>query len=126
MAQGQFGRPEAAIGVANTVCLTPSHIEATPGVCGGKPRIVGHRITVQNIVLWHERAGMSPEEIVARYPQLTMADVYAALTYYWDHRDEIRQQIRTDEAFADALRAAHPSRLEKKLRERRGDDSIAP
>ena len=29
------------------------HIEITPGVAGGKPRIVGHRITVQNIVIWH-------------------------------------------------------------------------
>ena len=27
------------------------HIEATPGVCGGKPRIAGHRITVQNVAI---------------------------------------------------------------------------
>ena len=35
------------------------HIEITPGICGGKPRIAGHRITVQNIVVWHEQMGMS-------------------------------------------------------------------
>lgn len=39
------------------------HIEITPDVCGGKPRIVGHRITVQNIVVWHERMGLSADEI---------------------------------------------------------------
>ena len=37
------------------------HIEATPGVAGGKPRIVGHRITVQNIAIWHERMGTSAD-----------------------------------------------------------------
>jgi len=31
-----------------------NHIEITPGICGGKPRIAGHRIKVQNIVIWHE------------------------------------------------------------------------
>ena len=29
------------------------HIEITPGVCGGKPRIAGHRIRVQDIVVWN-------------------------------------------------------------------------
>nr|WP_228020091.1 DUF433 domain-containing protein [Sphaerospermopsis sp. LEGE 08334] len=41
-----------------------NHIEITPGICGGKPRIAGHRIKVQNIVIWYERMRMSPDEIV--------------------------------------------------------------
>ncbi len=36
------------------------HIKITPGVCGGKPRIAGHRIRVQDVVVWHEQMGMSP------------------------------------------------------------------
>lgn len=40
------------------------HIEVTPGVCGGKPRIAGHRIKVRDIVIWHEKMAMSPDEIV--------------------------------------------------------------
>jgi uncharacterized protein (DUF433 family) len=92
------------------------HIEITPGVCGGKPRIAGHRIAVQNVVLWHERGGLSPDEIVSRNTGLTLADVYAALVYYHDHRDEIRARIREDEAFADRLKATSPSPLAEKLR----------
>lgn len=57
------------------------HIEITPGIAGGKPRIAGHRITVQNIVIWHERMGMSVDEIATEY-DLTLADVHAALAYY--------------------------------------------
>src|ERR1043166_7346994 len=43
------------------------HIAITPGVCGGKPRIAGHRIKVQHIAVWHERMGMSPDEIASTY-----------------------------------------------------------
>lgn len=91
------------------------HIEITPGVAGGKPRIAGHRITVQDIVLWHERLGMSADEIATEYA-LTLSDVYAALTYYFDHRPEIDRAIEEGRAFADALRQRTPSKLEQRLR----------
>lgn len=81
------------------------HIERTPGTCGGKPRIAGHRIRVQDIVVWYERLGQTPEEIVTRFPQLTLGDVHAALAYYFDHRDEIRRDLREDVEEEVALRA---------------------
>jgi hypothetical protein len=40
-----------------------------------------------------------------------LADVHAALTYYFDHRDEIRRQIEEDRKLADDLRSAVPSKL---------------
>jgi len=92
------------------------HIDITPGVCGGKPRIAGHRIRVQDIVVLHEKQGLTPEEIVVYYPSITLADVYAALAYYHDHLDEIRQQIRESEAFVAEMRAKTPSVLQRKLR----------
>ena len=97
------------------------HIEVTPGVAGGKPRIAGHRITVQDIVIWHERLGHSADEIASEY-NLTLSDVYAALAYYFDHRPEIDQAIEEGLAFAEAMRQRIPSKLEEKLREqtRRG------
>lgn len=95
-----------------------AHIEVTPGVAGGKPRIAGHRITVQNIVIWHERMGKSADEIATEY-DLSLADVYAALAYYFDHRKEIDKSIRKGKAFVDALRARTPSKLEQKLKERK-------
>jgi uncharacterized protein (DUF433 family) len=56
------------------------------GVSGGKPRIAGHRITVQDAVIWHERLGKDADEICVQY-DLTLPDVYTELTYYFDHRD---------------------------------------
>ena len=106
--------------------ISAEHIEITPGVCGGKPRIAGHRITVQNVVLWHERGGLSPDEIVSRHPSITLADVYAALTYYHDHRDEIRAQIQADEEFADQLKASSSSPLQEKLRRKDAQNDTVP
>jgi uncharacterized protein (DUF433 family) len=90
------------------------HIAITPGVAGGKPRIDGHRITVQNIVIWHERMGMSADEIATEYG-LKLADVFAALAYYYDHREEIDDSIRADEAFVAELRQQTPSALKGRL-----------
>ena len=80
------------------------HIERTPGTCGGKPRIAGTRIRVQDIVFWTEE-GRSPDEIVRSFPHLTLADVYAALAYYHDNRIVIDEHIREDEAMVSRRRA---------------------
>jgi len=109
---------------------TPSsveHIVATPGTCGGKPRIAGHRIRVQDIALWHERLGYSVAEIVAHYPQLTPAEVHAALAYYYDHREAIQQDIRDAEALVATLKEQIPSKLRQKLDARHaGIDTLPP
>jgi uncharacterized protein (DUF433 family) len=76
--------------------LERRYIVVTPGVCGGRARIAGQRIRVQDVVLWTEQ-GRSPDQTVADFPQLSLADVYAALCYYHDHREEIDEQIRQDD-----------------------------
>ncbi|MBE9104479.1 DUF433 domain-containing protein [Nostoc cf. edaphicum LEGE 07299] len=102
------------------------HIEITPGVCGGKPRIAGHRIRVQDIVIWHEQMGLSPDEIVYHYPSISLADVYAALAYYHDHQDEIRQEIAEGEAFVREVQAETPSILQEKLKNRNDTKNSIP
>lgn len=92
------------------------HIEMTPGVVGGKPSIAGRRISVQDIAIWHERMGQSVDEI-ATYYELGLSDIYAALTYYYDHRVEIDQSIEASNAFVEAMRSDTPSVLQKKLHE---------
>jgi uncharacterized protein (DUF433 family) len=88
------------------------HIEKTPGVVGGKARIVGTRITVQNIVIWHERMGMSADEIAAEF-DLSLADVFAALAYYFDNRQAIDETIRSDAEFIEALKQKTPWLLKR-------------
>jgi len=88
------------------------HIEVTPGIASGKPRIVGHRITVQDVVIRHERMGVSADEIVSDLG-VSLADVYAALAYYYDHRQEIDAAIQADETYIAELRSRIPGKMGK-------------
>jgi uncharacterized protein (DUF433 family) len=90
--------------------MTAPHIAISQDVAGGKPRIAGHRITVQHIVIWHERMGLSADEIASNHG-LTLAEVYAALTYYYDHRQEIDKAILGDESYVSELRKRITSKL---------------
>ncbi|EIC22488.1 DUF433 domain-containing protein [Thiorhodovibrio frisius] len=94
------------------------HIDVTPGIVGGKPRIAGHRITVSDIVIWHDRMGKSADEIATEY-DLSLSDIHAALAYYFDHRSEIDQTINDGREFLDALRKTTPSKLASKINQNR-------
>lgn len=98
-----------------------ARVVTTPGTCGGKPRIAGHRITVKHIIVCHQRGGQSPDEIVSDYPSLTLSDVYAALAYYFDHQDEIDRDIEADDAHWAAVERQNPGRLVDRLRQRKAD-----
>lgn len=80
------------------------YIVRTPGVCGGKPCIGGHRIRVQDVAGDYEHRGLSPDAICDAHPGLTLAQVHAALAYYFDHRDEIVAEIEAERKFAEAFR----------------------
>jgi len=75
---------------------------------------------VQDIAIWHERLGKGADEIASEY-DLTLADVYAALACYFDHREVIDAAMTEDRAFAEALRARTPSLRDQKLRALHGE-----
>ena len=96
------------------------HIVATPDTLGGRPRIEGRRISVEHIAIWHDRLGRSVEEICADY-ELSLAEVHAALAYYYDHQAEIERDIKEGDAFVAALRERSASKLAQRLAERKGE-----
>jgi uncharacterized protein (DUF433 family) len=96
----------------STTPMLKQHISCTAGVAGGKPCIAGTRIRVQDIVIRTD-LGDSPDDIVRGYPHITLADVHAALAYYYDNRDDIDQQLREGEAAAARMKAqSGPSLLD--------------
>lgn len=100
-----------------SVAVQNSYITSEPGICGGKPCIAGTRIRVQDIFVLHELQGLSVDDIIDGYPHLSQSQVYAALSYYWDHREEIDQQRIAGEALVVKLKMQQgPSALERKLR----------
>lgn len=92
------------------------YITRRAGTCGGKPIIVGTRMRVSQIAIEYEEMEMTPGAIVEAHPHLTLAQVHAALSYYYDHVREIRDDIRAGEEFVEELRKEYPDPLAEKRR----------
>jgi hypothetical protein len=58
---------------------------------------------------------MSADEIVHHFPTISLADVYAALSYYWDHRDDIERAIAEEAALSTVMRQQNVGPLLRKL-----------
>src|SRR5258706_687162 len=109
----------------STTATLKHHVSSTPGVCGGKPCVAGTRIRIQDIVIRTE-LGDSPDDIVRSYPHITLADVHAALAYYYDNRDAIDAQIREGEELAARMKAQAGPGLLEQLQKSDGDAPVSP
>ena len=74
------------------------HIVKVSGYCGGKAAIDRTRVRVNNVVFLHKE-GKTAGEILVEYPDLTPAQVHAALTYYYDHQQEIEAELAAEEGW---------------------------
>ena len=79
------------------------HITSDPTVCGGSPCIAGTRFSVRVVVSYVLRLGLTPEELQADFPHLSLAAIYDALSYYYDNREDVDAEIKAnDELSAQA------------------------
>lgn len=83
-----------------------SLILSTQEMRHGKPRIAGTGITVHRIATWYKQ-GYSPEHIAGEYEHLTLAQVYAALTYYHANQTEIETDLAAEDAAIERLEQEH-------------------
>jgi uncharacterized protein (DUF433 family) len=86
----------------------------------GVAKLIGSRAKVMSIVM-DQMNGYSPTEMHAHYPHVTMAQIHAALAYYYDHNAEVDSQIEESIRYAAESRARQPNRrtreeLEAELR----------
>jgi len=79
-----------------------SLIVLTPDVRGGRARISGTGVTVRRIVEWY-KLGYSPEEIAHEIGHISLAQVFAALTYYHANREEIEADLASERDVAEQL-----------------------
>ncbi|MGE0453221.1 MAG: DUF433 domain-containing protein [Vicinamibacteria bacterium] len=90
-----------------------AHIVKEAGYCGGKAAIDATRVRVMNVVfLWKE--GKTVGEIRECYPELSEGQVHAALSYYYDHVEEIDAELSADEGSASAFEAEKAEAIRKR------------
>lgn len=75
-----------------------------------RPVVSGTDIKVSQVASEYEHLGMTPDDIVEAHPHLTLADVHAALAYYYDQQDAIRREWQEADSVIATLRARYPSR----------------
>lgn len=97
-----------------TTAVITSHIELDEQ---GRAWIVGANTKVIEVVCDKIAYGSSPEEIHFQYPHLSLAQIHAALSYYYDHKNEIDAEIAQQVKEYEELRAqAENSPLRQQLR----------
>ena len=90
------------------------YIVIDQAVCHGRPHIAGRRIKVQDIAIWRERLGLGVDEIGTDY-DLSLAEIYAALSYYLDHKASIDEAIATDQSLVTSHQREQESGLQARL-----------
>ena len=85
-----------------TVTDIGSLISRRPGLHGGRPFIAGTGVTVRRIAVLHSM-GEIPEEIVRNFGHLSLAQVHAALAYYYANKAEIDADLEAEEREYEAL-----------------------
>lgn len=98
------------------IVATNQHISIDEEICFGKPRVTGTRISVWQIYQMHEEQGRTADELIEGFPSLKKADIYAALAYFYDHREEIEAQAAETDKLVEEYLAEHgPGKFQEKF-----------
>ncbi len=71
------------------------YITTKAEISKGSPIIAGTRVRVLDIIIEYEYLGYSPDEIVNAHPHLILPQIHDALSFYYEHREELDQEIRS-------------------------------
>jgi|SRR3954451_17930613 len=93
-----MSEPSASVKEPKVERTAYPHIVKVEGVCGGKAIIEGTRFAVWHLVNHYYENGMTVEAILAEWNYLTPAQVFSALAYYQDNKEEI-DQIRRENSY---------------------------
>jgi uncharacterized protein (DUF433 family) len=74
------------------------HITSDAAICGGRPHVAGTRFSVHRVIEYVLHQGVTPEELRAAFPHLSLAAIYDTLAYYYDNRDEVDAESTADAA----------------------------
>lgn len=88
----------------------PEHVDDS----GARPVVTGTDIKVSLVAHEVEHLGMTPNQVVQAHSHLTLAQVHAALAYYYDHQERIHREWQEARTRVATFRALYPSPLSLK------------
>lgn len=88
--------------------VTYPHLTIRDGVA----RIGDTRFKVKYLAAAHHFQGWDAAELMRQYPDLKPVEIYAALTYFYDHREEILKELEDESRLHREMSSQQPSREE--------------
>ena len=101
--------------MATAAKVVYSHVKKQPGVRGGKACIDDTRISVADVVALLKQ-GLDDRQIIARYPSLNLAQVHAAISYYYENPQELGADLAEDDGAEDEHERRKAEYLSRRLR----------
>lgn len=94
--------------MSETIVKHP-YISRDRRISGGSPIIIGTRTRIIDIVIEYEYLGYTPDEIINAHPHLNLPQVHDALSYYYEHQEEIDREIKGRKEHIEELRKRYQS-----------------
>jgi len=101
--------------MSTLIKLKHPYITVNKKIRDGNPIISGTGIRVMDIAIGYEVMGKSPDEIISALPHLNLSQIHDALSYYYEHKNEIDKRWRDAIKDSEVLKRIYPSVLEKKI-----------
>jgi uncharacterized protein (DUF433 family) len=83
-----------------------SLISRRPGLRGGRPCITGTGVSVRRVAVWYN-LGHTPEDIAENFGHISLAQVHAALAYYYSNQAEMDAELEAEEQLEEKLARQH-------------------
>jgi len=83
------------------------HVVHAEGVCGGVAVIRGTRVPIWVLASYAQQGYTTAEDLATLFPHLTLAQIHDALSYWYDHTDEVAADLTAQDTAAAALQRQH-------------------
>ncbi len=87
------------------------YITNEKSICGGSPVIEGTRMRVIDVAIEYDRLGYSPDQIVDQHPHLSLEQVHDALSYYYENREALDQEIDLRKNRIEMMNKKYPRKI---------------
>src|SRR3972149_3617176 len=95
--------------------LKHPYISINPRISKGSPVITGTRTRVIDIAIEYDRIGLTPDQIIDAHPNLTLEAIHDALSYYYENRSMIDEEIKKKQDIIKGIAQKIPSILKEKI-----------
>lgn len=92
--------------------ISHPYITIKAGTCGASPIIKGTRIRVMDIAIEYDRLGYSPDHIIDLHPFLNLEQIHDALSYYYENRDALDQEMELRKNRIERLSKKYPRKIQ--------------